>query len=41
MSIKYIPDLMLSTFHIDYFFQKPSEKGNLQIKKMKPECQLI
>ena len=32
MSIKYIGDLMLSTFHINYFFQKLNEKGKLQMK---------
>jgi len=32
MSIKYIPDLMPNVFHINSFFRKHSEKGNLHIK---------
>ena len=33
MSIKYTADLMLSTFHINYFFQKLNEKDKLQMKE--------
>lgn len=40
MSIKYIADLMLSTFHINCFFQKPNEKRQFADEKRKKKLRI-